>query len=81
MTQGLLATMVADTAPEDLRGTAYGFFNLVSGVAMLVASALAGLLWDQLGASFTFGAGIVFSVLTLALVWLRSIGRKQVDCA
>jgi len=46
MTQGLLATMVADTAPVDLRGTAYGFFNLVSGVAMLAASILAGLLWD-----------------------------------
>jgi MFS family permease len=40
MTQGLLATMVADTAPADLRGTAFGFFNLVSGVAMLVASLL-----------------------------------------
>lgn len=54
MTQGLLATMVADTAPADLRGTAYGFFNLVSGLAILVASVLAGLLWDQLGASSTF---------------------------
>ena len=49
ITQGLLATMVADAAPEDLRGTAFGFFNLVSGVA-LMASALAGLLWDQFGA-------------------------------
>jgi MFS family permease len=44
MTQGLLATMVADTAPQDLRGTAYGVFNLVSGLAMLVASVLAGAL-------------------------------------
>ena len=49
MTQGLLATMVADAAPADLRGTAYGFFNLVSGVALLVASVLAGLLWDGAG--------------------------------
>ncbi len=65
MTQGLLATMVADTAPADLRGTAYGFFNLVSGVAMLIASAVAGLLWDRLGASSTFFAGAVFSVLAL----------------
>src|SRR5487761_2530092 len=53
ITQGLLARMVADTTPADLRGTAYGFFNLVSGMAMLVASVLAGLLWDRLGASFT----------------------------
>lgn len=65
MTQGLLATMVADTAPPDLRGTAFGLFNLVSGVALLIASALAGLLWDQLGASFTFYAGAVFSLIAL----------------
>ena len=44
MTQGLFAVMVADTAPDDLRGTAYGFFNLVSGVALLLASVVAGLL-------------------------------------
>jgi MFS family permease len=65
MTQGLLATMVADTAPSDLRGTAYGFFNLVSGGAMLIASVLAGLLWDRLGASFTFYAGAAFCVIAL----------------
>nr|MCU0952990.1 MFS transporter [Burkholderiaceae bacterium] len=53
MTQGLLATMVADTAPADLRGTAFGVFNLVSGVAMLAASVIAGLLWDRFGAAFT----------------------------
>lgn len=70
LTQGLMATMVADTAPADLRGTAYGFFNLASGVAMLVASALAGLLWDRMGASFTFHAGAMFCVLALAgLAW------------
>lgn len=69
MTQGLLATMVADTAPADLRGTAFGFFNLVSGLAMLIASVVAGLLWDQLGASFTFYAGAVFcGVALLGLV-------------
>lgn len=70
MTQGLLATMVADTAPADLRGTAYGFFNLVSGLAMLIASVLAGLLWDRLGASFTFYAGAIFCIVALAgLLW------------
>jgi len=68
MTQGLLATMVADAAPADLRGTAYGCFNLVSGIAMLVASALAGLLWDLAGASFTFFAGGAFCVLALAAI-------------
>ena len=66
MTQGLLAAMVADTAPDDLRGTAYGFFNLLSGVAMLASSAIAGLLWDSLGSVFTFYAGAGFAALTLA---------------
>lgn len=72
VTQGLLATMIADTAPADLRGTAYGVFNLVSGVSMLIASVIAGLLWDTLGASFTFYAGTVFCVLALlGLMWLK----------
>ncbi|MEB0113786.1 MFS transporter [Variovorax sp. RTB1] len=65
MTQGLLATMVADAAPDHLRGTAFGFFNLMSGLAVLVASVLAGLLWDGLGAPATFIAGAAFCVLTL----------------
>lgn len=75
MTQGLLATMVAVTAPADLRGTAFGFFNLASGLAMLIASVLAGFLWDQFGASFTFYAGAVFSgiaVMGLTLYQLKS---------
>lgn len=76
MTQGLLATMVADSAPADLRGTAYGFFNLMSGLAMLLASGLAGLLWDQLGASFTFLAGAAFCVAALALLLWQPPARK-----
>jgi len=70
ITQGLLASMIAANAPSDLRGTAFGFFNLVSGLAMLVASVLAGLLWDHLGASFTFYAGAAFCVVGLiCLAW------------
>lgn len=80
ITQGLLATMVADTAPADLRGTAYGFFNLMSGVAMLVASGVAGLLWDRLGASFTFYAGAAFCFVTLAgLVWRPLPVERRAD--
>jgi MFS family permease len=72
MTQGLLATMVADVAPPDLRGTAYGFFNLVSGLAMLLASGVAGFLWDQCGAPVTFAAGGALAALALAgLAWRR----------
>ena len=74
ITQGLLATMVANTAPEDLRGTAYGFFNLMSGLAMLISSVLAGLLWDKLGASFTFYAGAIFCVIALlGLAYTKAI--------
>lgn len=65
MTQGLLSRMVADASPDDLRGTAFGFFNLVSGIAMLLASVLAGLLWDGWGAEATFYAGAAFSGLAL----------------
>jgi MFS family permease len=72
LTQGLLAAMVADTAPAALRGTAFGVFNLASGVAMLVASALAGLLWDRLGGASTFVAGAAISALALAVLAWRA---------
>ncbi|WP_349280717.1 MFS transporter [Polaromonas hydrogenivorans] len=76
MTQGLLATMVAKVAPPDLRGTAFGFFNLMSGLAMLLASTVAGVLWDQLGAPATFVTGAVFSLAALALLWhWRGVNR------
>ncbi len=71
MTQGLLATMVADTAVLELRATAFGIFNLISGLAMLVASALAGLLWDLWGAPAAFLAGVFFSLLALLLLIRR----------
>jgi MFS family permease len=64
-TQGLFARMVADTVPAELRGTAYGFFNLISGIAMLVASVVAGLLWDRWGAPATFYGGALLAAATL----------------
>ncbi len=73
LTQGLLATMVTDTAPEALRGTAFGVFNLVAGVAMLVASVLAGLLWDRFGPPATFAAGAILGVLSF--IGFTYIGR------
>jgi MFS family permease len=76
MTQGLLATMVADTAPDDLRGTAYGFFNLVSGLAMLLASVLAGLLWETVGFAATFYAGASLCAATLVLLSARGFLSK-----
>jgi MFS family permease len=71
MTQGLLAAMVAHAAPVDLRGTAFGLFNLMSGLALLLASGVAGLLWDQWGAPVTFLAGAAFSAAALSVLALR----------
>ncbi len=75
MTQGLLAAMVADTAPSDLRGTAYGLFSLAAGCSILVASTLAGFLWDGLGASATFYAGAIFCVVAILGISLAPVGR------
>ena len=69
--------MVADTAPEDLRGTAFGFFNLMSGIAMLVSSVVAGLLWDRFGSSFTFMAGAAFAAITLLGIMLQPVTARQ----
>jgi MFS family permease len=68
MTQGMLAAMIADVSPADLRGTAYGFFNLACGVALLIASMLAGIVWEQFGASFTFYVGATCGAFAIALV-------------
>jgi len=77
MTQGLLAAMIAATAPEDLRGTAFGFFNLVSGIALLVSSALAGILWEVYGSASTFYAGAGFAASTLLAITLTATrGRR-----
>ena len=75
-TQGLLATMIAGLAPEDLRGTAFGVFNLVSGAALLIASVLAGLLWEAFGAPATFHVGAAFCLLALGVVALRPAARS-----
>jgi MFS family permease len=78
MTQGLLAAMVAHAAPAELRGTAFGAFNLVSGLALLVASVVAGVLWDSIGAAATFLAGAGFCCMTLlCLLWLKKMGDNH----
>jgi MFS family permease len=71
LTQGLLAKLVADTAPPHARGSAFGLFNLASGLALLLASLLAGLLWDRAGPSATFIAGGGFAMLALLLALFR----------
>jgi len=66
--QGILATLVADTTPADLKGTAFGVFNLLSGMALLLASVIAGWLWQAHGAALTFYAGAGFAGLSLLLL-------------
>jgi MFS family permease len=69
-TEGVFAAMVADTAPKDLRGSAFGIFNLLRGLVLLVASIAAGILWDRVGPQATFGFGSVLAVATVAALWL-----------
>jgi len=68
-TQGILAAMVSETAPATLRGTACGVFNLACGLCMLLASALAGWLWDRFGASTTFLTAAALVMVPLFLCW------------
>jgi MFS family permease len=73
MTQGLLSKLVADACPADLRGTAFGIFNLIGGLSLLAASALAGALWQRLGPAATFLAGAGFAALAaLGLLGYRT---------
>lgn len=81
-TQGLLATLVADVAPPELRGTAFGMFNLSGGLSLLAASLLAGMLWDNFGPQMTFLAGAGFTALALLglglIRWrVPALGRNQ----
>jgi MFS family permease len=73
LTQGLLSALVADAAPPSLRGTAFGYFNLFTGLALLAASVIAGALWDAYGPAGTFLAGLGFALV--ALMGLFAVGN------
>jgi MFS family permease len=77
LSQGVLSALVADAAPARLRGTAFGLFNLVVGVATLAASALAGGLWTLIGPGATFAAGAGFAALA-GLGLMASVRRRRV---
>jgi MFS family permease len=70
MTQGLLSALVADEAPANLRATAFGVFNFASGIALLLASLIAGFLWEVIGPSATFIAGAIFTALGLSVLFV-----------
>lgn len=76
LTQGVLSAMVAEAAPKTLRGTAFGIFNLISGIVLLAASVIAGLVWDMFGSQMTFLMGGSFAVLSiLAVLWTTRRGK------
>ena len=77
-TQGLLAALVADAAPAARRGTAFGVFNLVTGLALLAASVLAGVLWDRGGPTLTFLAGALLTAVA-GLVALVLQATRRID--
>lgn len=76
VTQGLLVTLVADTAPQELLGTAYGIFNFTTGIALLAASVLAGGLWEGFGPQATFLAGAFFAIVALTGLLIAARATK-----
>jgi MFS family permease len=78
LTQGLLATLVAASAPADLRGTAFGVFHLTTGLVLLLASVVAGMLWSHFGPSATFLAGATFTAIALAGLVLVDPERQPI---
>jgi len=79
LTQGVLAALVAAMAPKHLRGTAFGLFGLITGLAALGASLLAGTLWDVIGPTATFGAGAGFAAAALASFLLLDKPQESSD--
>lgn len=81
LSQGILARMIADSAPQSVRGSAFGIFSLASGVALLLASVIAGLLWDQIGPNATFlaAAGFAAATSTALLLWGQKTSKTGGD--
>jgi len=79
LTQGLLAAMVADQAPAQLRGTAFGFFNLAGGIALLAASVVAGWLWGRFGAPVTFYSGAAVALVALGIYVVTPASASKTD--
>jgi len=77
MTQGLIAATIADAAPDDLRGTAFGIYYLVDGVASLVASAGAGVLWAIAGPAATFAAGTALAAAVAVMIVVKPFPRTD----
>ncbi len=75
--QGILATLVAETTPQELKGTAFGLFNFISGMLLLFASLVAGWLWDSYGFRYTFYCGALFALLALSVLAIKQISTPR----
>ena len=76
LTQGIFSRMIADSAPEHLRATSFGAFWFVSGIATLLASLGAGMLWDRHGPSATFVTSAAVAGAALAMLSLLQDRRS-----
>jgi len=81
LTQGIFARLIADSAPAELRATSFGAFHFVSGIATLLASLAAGLLWDRDGADATFYAGAAVAAVAMAMLSLLPEDRAGYGAA
>jgi MFS family permease len=76
LSQGLLAALIADTAPANLKGTAFGMFNLATGIVVLIGNIAAGFLWDSYGSRMTFLVGAAISLLALSMFAFASVRHR-----
>ena len=79
LTQGLFAKLVADHSPAELRGSAYGLYNLATGVTLLLASLIAGIVWSTMGAAVSFLVGAAFATLAVSLLLLLPLLLSRID--
>ena len=62
--------LVADLAPPDARGYAFGLYNAVLGLGALLASVLFGVLWNAFGAAVAFGTGAALALVATVLLFV-----------
>ena len=70
LTQGIFSRMIADAAAPDKRATSFGAFFFANGIATLLASVGAGLLWDRSGPAETFTAAAAVAAVAGAMLLL-----------
>jgi MFS family permease len=70
MTQGLLLAMISKLSPLELRGTSFGLFHAISGVALLTASLIAGYLWQYYYSGLIFFVSAIITLVGITTFFL-----------